>query len=318
MLERPPLSAANRSRALSGSSRTSACASYLALRELTMRLTPSSPRRLGICMLASLSGFLFGYDQGVVGNVLVLESFGAAYPRIYMNASLKVCSSYAPDLKGSADLCRLSQGWWVSTLLLAAWFGSLVNGPLVSMHGRRRNIQFHTITFVLGAALQTGARNEGYLFAGRAIAGFSVGALTHTAPMYIAEVSDLALRRTRPGLTLRSHSSARSGPSPWFARRVPAALDHARHPVLVLDRLRYLAHRRDPLRPADPVHRRHPERKPDFRRLPRCSRRRLHRPIAGSLAHSRRYSDLAGYHPRRCALLDAVLAPLARGEGSRQ
>ncbi|POY75595.1 hypothetical protein BMF94_1217 [Rhodotorula taiwanensis] len=131
-------------------------------------------RMLGICMLASLSGFLFGYDQGVVGNVLVLESFGAAYPRIYMNASLK--------------------GWWVSTLLLAAWFGSLVNGPLVSMHGRRRNIQFHTITFVLGAALQTGARNEGYLFAGRAIAGFSVGALTHTAPMYIAELAPAHLR----------------------------------------------------------------------------------------------------------------------------
>lgn len=45
---------------------------------------------MGICLIASISGFLFGYDQGVVGNVLVLESFGAEYPRIFMDASLKV------------------------------------------------------------------------------------------------------------------------------------------------------------------------------------------------------------------------------------
>ncbi|GAA5987746.1 hypothetical protein JCM10908_007196 [Rhodotorula pacifica] len=131
-------------------------------------------RMVGICLIASISGFLFGYDQGVVGNVLVLESFGAQYPRIFMNASLK--------------------GWWVSTLLLAAWFGSLVNGPLVDRYGRRLNIQVHTVIFVLGAALQTGATNEGFLFGGRAVAGFSVGALTHTGPMYIAELAPAHLR----------------------------------------------------------------------------------------------------------------------------
>ncbi|KWU43975.1 MFS general substrate transporter [Rhodotorula sp. JG-1b] len=131
-------------------------------------------RMVGICLIASISGFLFGYDQGVVGNVLVLESFGAEYPRIFMDASLK--------------------GWWVSTLLLAAWFGSLVNGPLVDRYGRRLNIQLHTIIFVLGAALQTGATNEGFLFGGRAVAGFSVGALTHTGPMYIAELAPAHLR----------------------------------------------------------------------------------------------------------------------------
>jgi hypothetical protein len=31
--------------------------------------------------------------QGVVGNVLVLESFGAAFPHIYMNAGLKVSTN---------------------------------------------------------------------------------------------------------------------------------------------------------------------------------------------------------------------------------
>lgn len=47
---------------------------------------------------------------------------------------------------------------------------------------------FHLILFTLGGALQTGARTEAYLFSGRVIAGLSIGALTHIAPMFIAEV----------------------------------------------------------------------------------------------------------------------------------
>lgn len=48
---------------------------------------------------------------------------------------------------------------------------------------------FHLVLFILGGALQSGATSEGYLFGGRAIAGLSIGALTHIIPMYIAEVS---------------------------------------------------------------------------------------------------------------------------------
>ncbi|OAX30915.1 hypothetical protein K503DRAFT_860925, partial [Rhizopogon vinicolor AM-OR11-026] len=88
---------------------------------------------LGITLFSTLGGFLFGYDQGVVSNVLAIESFGAAFPDIYMNATLK--------------------GWFVSTLLLAAWFGSLVNGPI----GRKRDIIFNVVIFLIGSSLQTGA-----------------------------------------------------------------------------------------------------------------------------------------------------------------
>lgn len=70
---------------------------------------------LGIASIASFGGFLFGFDQGtsrstraataprqdcmltawasfagVVGNVLVLESFGALFPSIYMDSGRKV------------------------------------------------------------------------------------------------------------------------------------------------------------------------------------------------------------------------------------
>jgi hypothetical protein len=48
---------------------------------------------------ASLGGFLFGYDQGVVSGVLTMESFGSKFPKIYADAGFK--------------------GWWVSIILLS-------------------------------------------------------------------------------------------------------------------------------------------------------------------------------------------------------
>lgn len=76
----------------------------------------------------------------------------------------------------------------MSTLLLGAWLGSLINGPFTDRIGRRYNIIVNVVIFLLGSALQTGAMSEVYLFVGRFIAGLSVGALTHVVPMYIAEV----------------------------------------------------------------------------------------------------------------------------------
>ncbi|KAH7928902.1 general substrate transporter [Leucogyrophana mollusca] len=128
----------------------------------------------GVAMFATLGGFLFGYDQGVVSNVLAIESFGAAFPEIYSDASLK--------------------GWYVSTLLITAWLGSLLNGPVCDKIGRRRDIMCLVVIFLFGSALQTGATASAYLFGGRAVAGIAVGALTHVVPMYLAEISSANIR----------------------------------------------------------------------------------------------------------------------------
>jgi MFS family permease len=103
-----------------------------------------------------------------------MESFGAAFPRVYADAGFK--------------------GWWVSTILLTAWFGSLVNGPLADKIGRKMNIIYAVVIFTLGSAIQAGAVNIAMLFAGRAIAGFAVGALTMVIPLYISKVSTPDIR----------------------------------------------------------------------------------------------------------------------------
>ncbi|KAI3393550.1 hypothetical protein diail_4141 [Diaporthe ilicicola] len=135
-----------------------------------------NPYVLGLASFASLGGFLFGYDQGVVSGVLTMESFAAKFPRIYLDSSFK--------------------GWFVSTLLLFAWFGSLVNGPVADRVGRKGSILVAAVVFTVGSALQAAAESIPMLFVGRAIAGLSVGMLTMIVPMYMSEVSTPAIRGT--------------------------------------------------------------------------------------------------------------------------
>ena len=71
----------------------------------------------------------------------------------------------------------------------AAWFGSLINGPIADRLGRKMSINLAVVIFVVGSAIQCAAVNVGMLFAGRAVAGLAVGMLTMVVPLYISEVS---------------------------------------------------------------------------------------------------------------------------------
>ncbi|KAH6960136.1 general substrate transporter [Fusarium avenaceum] len=140
------------------------------------RLFRENPYIFGLSLFASLGGFLFGYDQGVVSGVLTMESFAADFPRIFLDSGFK--------------------GWFVSTLLLCAWFGSLINGPLADYLGRKGSMLLAVVVFIIGSAFQAGANTVAMLFAGRAVAGLAVGMLTMIVPMYMSEVSTPGIRGT--------------------------------------------------------------------------------------------------------------------------
>jgi MFS family permease len=59
-----------------------------------------------------------------------------------------------------SELTSRRQGWVVSTLLLGAWLGSLLSGPICDRFGRKRTIMFQVVLFLLGSALQTAAQAE--------------------------------------------------------------------------------------------------------------------------------------------------------------
>lgn len=155
---------------------TDSGALFVASEKSVSRQLRENPYVLGLALFASLGGFLFGYDQGVVSGVLTMESFAARFPHIYLDSGFK--------------------GWFVSSLLLAAWFGSLLNGPIADRFGRKGSILMAVVVFVVGSAIQAGAVSVGMIFTGRSIAGLSVGMLTMIVPMYMSEVSVPGIRGT--------------------------------------------------------------------------------------------------------------------------
>lgn len=127
-----------------------------------------------IIAFASIGGLLFGYDQGVISGIVTMESFAAKFPRIFSD----------PDYKG----------WFVSTFLLCAWFGSLINSPVVDRFGRRDTIRIACVVFVIGSVFQCAGKSVSMLFAGRAVAGVGVGQLTMVVPMYMSELAPPSVR----------------------------------------------------------------------------------------------------------------------------
>ena len=79
------------------------------------------------------------------------------------------------------------KGWFVSTLLLLAWFGSLINGPISDNLGRKGSMLIAVVIFILGSSLQAGGSNIETIFAGRAVAGLAVGMLTMVVPQYLCK-----------------------------------------------------------------------------------------------------------------------------------
>ncbi|KAG9658835.1 sugar transporter, partial [Aureobasidium melanogenum] len=125
------------------------------------------------CAFASLGCMMYGYDQGVMGSILVMENFQAHFP----------------DLTGSTI-----QGWLVASLELGAWFGALLNGWLCDKISRKYSMLVAVIVFTLGTGLQTGAQSSAYLFAGRVIGGIGIGMFSMVIPLYQAEIAPPELR----------------------------------------------------------------------------------------------------------------------------
>jgi sugar porter (SP) family MFS transporter len=114
--------------------------------------------------IASLGGVLFGYQTGVAAGALHL-------------------ASTAWDLDGRY-LVLLSTG-----TLIGAMVGALSSGKLADLIGRRDVIMATAALFTLGAFVSAIAPSLHVLVLGRVIVGIAVGAISVTAPLYIAEIA---------------------------------------------------------------------------------------------------------------------------------
>ncbi|CAI7572473.1 unnamed protein product [Penicillium pancosmium] len=135
-----------------------------------MRLSPAWYQFL-VGVFASVGSFLYGYDLGVIAEVIV-------------------CQSFVDKFEANST----QSGLVVSMFTTGAFFGACFAGPAGDYLGRRRTISLGCLVFCLGGALQTAAKTLAYLYSGRFLAGFGVGFLTMIIPLYQAEICHPKIR----------------------------------------------------------------------------------------------------------------------------
>ena len=67
--------------------------------------------------------------------------------------------------------------------------GSLFTGPVCDQFGRRAGMMVASLLIMVGASVQTAARNDSYLLGGRFVLGFGVSIGTSSAPTYALELA---------------------------------------------------------------------------------------------------------------------------------
>lgn len=122
-----------------------------------------------VCLVATLAGFLFGFDAAVINCTVTALSkeFGSS---------------------------GVGTGLSVSSVLVGSAVGALLAGQYAETMGRKPLMLLTAVLFAVGAAGAGASQSAGMFFVFRLIGGFGVGAASVVAPAYIAEVSPAAMR----------------------------------------------------------------------------------------------------------------------------
>ncbi|PYI23142.1 MFS monosaccharide transporter [Aspergillus violaceofuscus CBS 115571] len=132
-----------------------------------------SPYVFGAAWLASIGGFSFGYDQGVISIILEMNQFRQQFPQV------------SPDNAHYG----FNTGLMTAMLELGAFIGCLFFPAVADRISRKWGLSVATFFFVVGAIIQTAASDYATLVAGRFIGGVGVGTLAMGAPLYISEIA---------------------------------------------------------------------------------------------------------------------------------
>lgn len=104
---------------------------------------------------AALSGFLFGYDTGVISGALV---------------------NIGTDIGGKL-LTPLASEWVAAATSCGALIGGLIGGNMVDTYGRKWILAFGDVFFVIGAIIVESSFNLVQIIIGRIVLGFGWGLL---------------------------------------------------------------------------------------------------------------------------------------------
>ena len=144
-----------------------------------MTTTDSQRANMGfigaIVAVATIGGFLFGYDSGAVNGT-------------------------QPGLKAAFGLIEGSWspsnglGFTVASLLIGCFIGAFFAGRLADLIGRRNTMMLAAALFLVGALVQGAAQSHLIFLIARICGGMAVGAASVLSPAYISEVAPANIR----------------------------------------------------------------------------------------------------------------------------
>lgn len=132
-------------------------------------------RVFSIAVFASLGGLVYGYNQGMFGQILSMHSFGE---------KINYDSISNPTTRGLLT----------AILELGAWIGAMANGYFADKLGRKKSVVLAVFVFCIGVIVQACAKNKDYILGGRFVTGLGVGSLSMLVPLYNAELSPPEIR----------------------------------------------------------------------------------------------------------------------------
>jgi len=138
-------------------------------------MVEASPQRANmgyigaIVAVATIGGFLFGYDSGAVNGTQegLRETFG---------------------------LSDAGLGFTVGSLLIGCFIGAFFAGRLADLIGRRNTMMIAALLFLVGALIQGSAHDHMIFVIARLAGGMAVGAASVLSPAYISEVAPASIR----------------------------------------------------------------------------------------------------------------------------
>ena len=103
------------------------------------------------------------------------------------------------DAKGNPAITASQSSEIVSILSAGTFFGALTAAPACDFFGRRLGLMVSTIVFTIGVILQTAATAIPLFVAGRFFAGYGVGMISASIPLYQSETAPKWIRGTIVG-----------------------------------------------------------------------------------------------------------------------